>query len=157
MDTPDEKLVLRSVYLPGQLDSELKTLAFDMDKSKNDVIRDLLAEKVIELKMKKAFQAEAADTKALPKIDWRKVDSGMAAYLSDWMDSQPVEPVVSLFVATTPNLSRYALTILKALGVRVSKKKASIFTASLAPHQIVFLSQRRFIVKLEKSHKLNLI
>ncbi|MCJ2014196.1 hypothetical protein [Methylobacterium sp. J-076] len=35
-------LVLRSVYLPDDLDQELKVVAFHEDRSKNDIMREVL-------------------------------------------------------------------------------------------------------------------
>lgn len=38
----DDKMVLRTVYLPFDLDQELKSIAFRDDRSKNDLIRELV-------------------------------------------------------------------------------------------------------------------
>lgn len=38
----EDKMVLRTVYLPFDLDQELKSIAFRDDRSKNDLIRELV-------------------------------------------------------------------------------------------------------------------
>ena len=38
----NEKMVLRTVYLPFDLDQELKSIAFTNDRSKGDLIRELI-------------------------------------------------------------------------------------------------------------------
>lgn len=38
----EDKMVLRTVYLPFELDQELKSIAFRDDRSKNDLIRELV-------------------------------------------------------------------------------------------------------------------
>jgi hypothetical protein len=41
-DQPSENMVLRTVYLPRELDQQLKTVAFRDERSKNDIIRELI-------------------------------------------------------------------------------------------------------------------
>lgn len=42
-----ETLVLRTLYLPESLDYKLRQLAFQEDKSKNELIRELLASEIV--------------------------------------------------------------------------------------------------------------
>lgn len=50
-DDTQDKMVLRTVYLPQSLDQVLKGIAFRGDRSKNDVIRELI-QAGIDAKMK---------------------------------------------------------------------------------------------------------
>jgi len=43
-DTEETTMVLRTVYLPQELDSQLKRDAFNQGKSKNDIIREAVRE-----------------------------------------------------------------------------------------------------------------
>jgi predicted DNA-binding protein len=38
----DEVMVMRTLYLPRSLDRRLKELAYDREKSKNEIIREIL-------------------------------------------------------------------------------------------------------------------
>jgi len=37
---PEERMVLRTVYLPPELDAELRKIAYDDGRTKGDLIRD---------------------------------------------------------------------------------------------------------------------
>ncbi len=41
-DNSSDNMVLRTVYLPRELDQQLKSAAFRNERSKNDVIRELI-------------------------------------------------------------------------------------------------------------------
>jgi len=58
----DSNLVLRTVYLPRELDDRLRQLAFEQHKSKNEVIRSLLFSALAGLGQIEAAQAAAAQT-----------------------------------------------------------------------------------------------
>jgi hypothetical protein len=45
-------LVLRTVYLPSELDQELKVVAFREDRSKNEIVRELILEGMAALRAK---------------------------------------------------------------------------------------------------------
>ncbi|KQQ13199.1 MULTISPECIES: hypothetical protein [Methylobacteriaceae] len=45
-------LVLRTVYLPSELDQELKVVAFREDQSKNEIVRELILEGIASLQAK---------------------------------------------------------------------------------------------------------
>lgn len=45
-------LVLRTVYLPSELDQELKVVAFREDQSKNEIVRELILEGMASLRAK---------------------------------------------------------------------------------------------------------
>ncbi|TIO80819.1 MAG: hypothetical protein E5X74_31470 [Mesorhizobium sp.] len=42
MSDTTENMVLRTVYLPKDLDQKLKVVAFGQERSKNDIIRELI-------------------------------------------------------------------------------------------------------------------
>ena len=44
MAGPQENMVLRTIYLPKALDRELRELAFSMDKTKGELMRELVLE-----------------------------------------------------------------------------------------------------------------
>jgi predicted transcriptional regulator len=54
-DSSGSNLVLRTVYLPKDLDDQLRRLAFDQQKSKNDLIRSAVTT-ALEVWMKAAAE-----------------------------------------------------------------------------------------------------
>ncbi len=58
----DTSLVLRTVYLPRDLDERLREIAFSQRTSKNEVIRSLLQEALKTRKHEEKVPARAAST-----------------------------------------------------------------------------------------------
>lgn len=55
----DGNMVMRSVYLPEQLDKRLKNIAFLLDRSKGDLIREFVATGLVQLEGKVRLRADA--------------------------------------------------------------------------------------------------
>jgi len=64
-ERPEGNLVLRSVYLPEELDSRLRNIAFLRGRSKGDIIRDVVREGLKRLEeaavQERKERAEGAD------------------------------------------------------------------------------------------------
>ncbi len=96
----------------------------------------------------------------LGKIDWSKTNSTMCSFLSkvEADASYDLEKKdVPVWVRTKPNLSAYARRELKKFGVRIPKPNQDLVTAHLSVNEIIRLMRKRFIVRVEKSEKLNLV
>lgn len=57
----NEMMVLRTVYLPARMDTELRDLAHRQRKSKNDLIRASVANRLIEWRKQNSDQKIADD------------------------------------------------------------------------------------------------
>lgn len=63
-----EKMVLRSVYLPYSVDRQLRNTAFRSERSKNDVIREIIQAALTERKVTRA-DPSAKSSKAKVKVN----------------------------------------------------------------------------------------
>lgn len=92
--------------------------------------------------------------------NWSRLDGRMAAFISDWLDSAQESrdnSAVSTWVETKGTLTTKRQKELKNLGVHVTRPNLVVHTGNISPENIISLSHKKYIVRLTKSEKLNLV
>jgi hypothetical protein len=64
----DEMMVLRTVYLPARMDTELRDLAHRQHKSKNDLIRASVANRLLAWRVQNSTQQIDEDVQLVLKF-----------------------------------------------------------------------------------------
>ena len=86
-------------------------------------------------------------------MDYRKVDTGLAAALEEEDDQEAA--TLTVFIHTDRVPDEEALRILKGFGV--SPGDGLIFTATLSPHTVAQLSEQTWVRSIKLSRRLRAV